>query len=156
MVLTRRHRQMCGWRLLEFSNNVISKILSLKINNTLWTRQHLSYHWSWPATRCVGGDCQISRLGMSHSHCFAPSDATLSLWICHFLYFPSLSICSGSWTVHHSLGHNLVILFFQCVFSSSQRSLWFSEICWQTRLDWKETWCIPIHTISAPSQQSDL
>ena len=35
----------------------------------------------------MGGDCQISRLGMSHSHCFAPSHATLSLWICHFLYF---------------------------------------------------------------------
>ena len=32
----------------------------------------------------VGGDCQIARLGMSHSHWLASSKATLSLHICWF------------------------------------------------------------------------
>ena len=118
----------------------------------------LVLHWSWPATRCVGGDCQISRLGMSHSHCFAPSHATLSLWICHFLYFPLTLNLFRYLTSSHTI---LLVIFqlfysFNAEFSSSQRSLWFSEICWQTRLDWKETWCIPIHTIRVSSQQSDL
>ena len=71
---------------------------------------------SWPGwwLTHVGGDCQIARLGMSHSHWLAPSKPTLSLHICH------ISLCCLIYFLLYFL------IFYFCISLRMSHSHWIA------------------------------